>query len=107
MRKTKIGQYIENERKKRCLSYREFAKFIGIDHALLHRYEHGISPVSCRSLIKLSGKLRVKLSYLQWLCGKVPAELHELDLTESEFTSLTETLSTLSKHDILDAFLME
>lgn len=48
-----INDWIKSERKRRCMSVREFGKFCGISYQILYDYENYRSIPSITTLIKI------------------------------------------------------
>ena len=73
-----LGEYLQNERKKRNMSLRDFSELLGISHTYLNKLENGFNPTTGKPvsptievLNEISKSLNVSLEYLLKMAGYV------------------------------------
>lgn len=101
-----LGKYLQNERKKRNMSLREFAKYLGISHSYLSKLENGVDsrtgkPVSptIEILIDISKALHISLEYLLEMAGYL--ETNNLSDEYQSITTPQEALSFILKQEMI------
>ena len=104
-----LGEYLQNERKKRKMSLRDFSELLGISHTYLDKLEKGIDPrngkpvsPTIETLNELSKSLNVSLEYLLKVSGYVN-ENNTLQEPTS-FSTPQEALAFLLKQEMFADF---